>query len=248
MDPEANIPTRLQAEATGDGASPKPNFLSEIFPGLGIGLLVGILVGMSVSPVVGGVLSALGGLLGAMLGLSGDGGAPGDHVLSRFQVNGLRIGSFGFACVVGVLFGVYIRAHDLFSVPVKAQIASWEQAGFSKEEARQFVVFQMLRLKPEGKTVVSGDAPKGNSVLFGVVKDLDLCEKVSMGRYDNDPAEVLKAYRGLGKGNTQDRLTPLFKEFSTLADRIEHLSSNQQIQILQSVEGIICQIQKLDEK
>ena len=231
-------------------AARRPGALAQMFPSLGIGSLVGVLVGMSVSPVVAGILTTLGGLLAAMLGLQ-DGGpadAEAESAFARLRMNGLRIGAFGFACVAGVFVGVYVRAHDVFAVPVETQVRTWEAAGFPAEEARQLVIFHKLGITPEGKQITAGDAQKaGGSALYGTLADLDLCNKLSMQRLGNDVPEILRAYRQLDQGNEKDVRTPLYQALGALAQKVEKLPAESQREVLQSIEGVLCQAQRLDK-
>jgi hypothetical protein len=221
-----------------------------MFPTVGIGLLVGVLVGMTVSAVVAALLGTLGSLLAVLLGLQDGGAADGaaDGALARFRVNGLRIGAFGFACVAGLFAGVYVRAHDVFAVPVKAQVKAWTEAGFEEKEAQQLVVFHKLGITPEGKQIAAGDAQKAaSSSLFGTFSDIDLCSKVSMQRLGNDAPEVLRAYRQLDQGNETDTRTPLYRALGALAQRVEQLPAESQRDVLQSIEGVLCEAQRLEK-
>jgi hypothetical protein len=229
-----------------DVAPARVGLLAQAFPSLGIGLLVGMLVGLSVSPVVAGVLTTLGGLLAAMLGLQADGSDGGNAGLMRLRVNGVRIGSFGFACVAGVLVGLFIRNQDVFAMPIKQQIAVWRDAGYSEQEAQQFVAFQKFGFKPEGREIVQSDLQKAqSSALYNALSEVDLCEKISMGQYNNDTAEVVKAYRRLDVGDAEDRRTPLYAQLGRLGERLERLPPGEQREILASMEAILCEIQRL---
>jgi len=216
---------------------------------------VGLLVGLSVSPVVSGVLTTLGGLLGAMLGLQTNDAADASPGLGRFSINGIRIGVFGLACVAGVLTGLVIRVQDVLAVPLDQQVARWVDAGYSKKEARTFVAFQTTGLTLGGKDsapsqVVSGDVQKQHmSVLFNALSDVNLCEQVRLDQYGDDPKQraeqMLSAYHRLNLDDAKDKHTPLYKELGQLAGRLEQLPEPAQLEIMQSVEGILCAIQNI---
>jgi hypothetical protein len=235
--------SELHDVATRDGQPAGPTLLAQAFPSLGIGLLVGLLVGLSVSPVVAGVLTSLGGLLGALLGLQSE----GEGVFARLRVNGVRIGTFGFACVGGVLLGLFIRTHDVFAMDIKRQLATWTDAGYTREEAQQLVLLQKFNLKPEGKEVVQGATPTAQAtVLFNALKDVNLCEQISGAQYDNNPDEVLKAYKRLDKGDAKDRMSPIYARLGRLADAIAREPVDRQRQLLAGMEEVLCGIQALD--
>lgn len=213
---------------------------TQVFSGLGIGLLVGIIVGLSVSPVVSIILGSLAALLAAFMGLQ-DGGAAepaNPNFLSRLNMSGLRMGSFGFACVAGILFGLFIRSHDLLSIPVERQVEKWTKAGYKVEEARQFVAFQKLGVKPAAKEIIAGNIQKaGSSNLYAGLSQIDLCYEISLARYGDDASEVLKAYRR----QENEKLT-------RLADQIERLPGDEQKHVLKAVEEVLCELQTLSSK
>ena len=234
--------------------SPDPpgssHMLMQAFPSIGIGLLVGMLVALSLSPVVAGLLSTLGGLLAGILGLQQDGADASDGLHARLRVNGLRIGAFGFACVAGVLAGMFIRTHDLFAVPVKEQIAVWEDAGFTNEQAKQFVMYQKFGFRPEGITeAVETDRQKAQmSVLYGSLGEVNLCAKVATEQFDNDPVRVLAAYRRLNLDDEQDERTPLYRRFGDMATAVERAPVEQQREILSALQRVVCEIQRLENE
>ncbi|NUO79131.1 hypothetical protein HUU05_03570 [candidate division KSB1 bacterium] len=221
-----------------------------VFSGLGMGLLVGIIVGLSVSPVVSVILGALASLLAAFLGLQESGGAAAtaEGLMSKLKVNGMRIGSFGFACVAGILLGLFFRSSDLFSDSIQEEVAKWTKAGYTPAEARQFVAWKKLGIQPEGRQVQISEVQKAqSSSLFGTLADLDLCNKISLERLGNDPAEVLRVYRGLYKPEIQDEKNLLYQKLGALADKIERLPVEQQIETLKAVEEVLCELQRLEK-
>lgn len=222
--------------------------LINIFSGLGMGLLVGTIVGLSVSPVVSIILGALTSLLAAFLGLQNDGSATAEGLMSKLKINGVRIGSFGFACVAGILFGLFMRSSNPFADSIDAQVAKWTKAGYSATEARQYVAWQKLGIQPKDTQVQIGDVQKAQSgSLFGTLADLDLCNKISSERLGNDPAEILRVYRSLYNAGIEDEKNTLYQKFGALADKIERLPAEQQIETLKAVEEILCELQRLEK-
>lgn len=206
---------------------------AEVFSGLGLGLLVGVIVGLSVSPVVVIILGSLVSLLAAFLGIQEEESAKAasEKLLSRFKMNRLRTGSLGFACVGGILLGLFIRSHELFSVPVKEQMEKWTSAGYTKEEARQLVAFQKLGIKPEAREVIAGETQKAySSSLFSNSIDASLCEDLAMEKYGNDASKVLAAYRRTNNA-----------KLARLADQIEnHVPAERRGAIIQAIWEVIC--------
>ncbi len=205
----------------------------QIFSGLGLGLFVGTIVGLSVSPVVSTILGALASVLAAFLSLQG-GEATDEGWFSRLKMNGLRIGSFGLACVLGIFCGLFARSQDVFSSTLQEQIAKWTMAGYSKEEARQYVLYQKLGLVPEGRQVQLNEVQKAqSSSLFGELSAIDLCYELDPSRYDQEAQKILSAFR------RQDH-----EKLTRLADQIQNLPAEQQTAVLTSVWEVLCDLQK----
>ncbi len=221
-----------------------------VFSGLGMGLLVGIIVGLSVSPVVSIILGALASLLAAFLGLQEGGGTTttGEGLMSKLKVNGLRIGSFGFACVAGILLGLFFRSQEVFSDSIQEEVAKWTAAGYDSTKARQFVAWKKLGIQPKDTQVQITEVQKAqSSSLFGTLADLNLCNKISLERLGNDPSEVLRVYRDLYKPEIQDEKNTLYQKFGTLAGVIERLPAERQNETLKAVEEILCELQRLEK-
>jgi hypothetical protein len=109
------------------------NLALSFYSGAGIGILFGVIMGLSVSPTVAIVLGALTAILAAILGLND---------LSFSNAKAVRIGSFGFACVLGILAGLYIRTHDTLSPSSEVLMAEYQRLGFSDEQAREFIAIK----------------------------------------------------------------------------------------------------------
>ena len=116
--------------------------ITQVFSGVGMGLLVGIIVGLSVSPVVKTILGALAGLLAAFLGLqdsfySKQQEEDATKVYDRIKMSSIRAGSFGLACAVGILFGVFVRTHDLLTITIKDQVKNQIRYDRNKNEYKK---------------------------------------------------------------------------------------------------------------
>ena len=117
--------------------------VAQIFSGIGLGALVGLLVALSSAHVVGSVIAALTALLAGFFGLS------------KVELDkGWRIGSFGFACIVGVIVGLMIRNGGELLPTVESQVQEWTSAGYSEQQARELVSLQRLGVKPGGVELV----------------------------------------------------------------------------------------------
>jgi MFS family permease len=117
--------------------------VAQIFSGVGLGALVGLLVALSTAHVVGSVIAALVALLAGFFGLS------------KVELDkGWRIGSFGLACIVGIIAGLMIRNGGDLVPTVQSQIEDWTTAGYSAEQARELVALQRLGVKPSGVELV----------------------------------------------------------------------------------------------
>ena len=132
------------------------NNLIALFSGSGIGLLVGVLMGLAVSPTVGIIIGALASSLALMLGLN-------DQHFSHAKA--FRIGAFGFACVAGAFLGIFVRTHGLLAPSLQDQLNDYHKAGYTKEEALDFLKFTKFGImNPAWKIAVGevgGDDGKG---------------------------------------------------------------------------------------
>ena len=217
--------------------------LIHIFSGLGIGLLIGIIVGLSVSPVVSVILGALASLLAVFLGLQeglgtnvGQDEAQYQKVTQRLRVSSLKAGSFGFACVAGILIGLFIRNTEAFSPSMADRINELTTAGFSQDYARELVVFQKYGINPKTGEVQYTEMQKAQTgALFADVNPEDFCGDLSMDKYGNDVEKVLRAYRR----RENDQLTQL-------ADAIEQLNIpvENQSKLIIAIEEVICGLKK----
>ena len=144
------------ATAQEDSGSREPSkrlLLADVAAGGGMGLLVGMLLGLSVAQAVGGVIAALSALIGGFLGLTGG----GDYARSW------RTGAFGLACVIGALLGLFVRSGAVLAPSIEQDVAQWQRAGFSKEQALSYVAFARLGIKPAGSEMTARPVPDATS-------------------------------------------------------------------------------------
>jgi hypothetical protein len=219
----------------------------QIFSGIGMGLLIGIIVGLSVSEVASIILGALAALLAAFLGLqdqrssNGEIGGDSDSSLQRIKMSGLRVGSFGIACAFAILFGVYLRTHNVLSkkqLPIEEQVKKWTDAGYDDIKAQQLVVYQNLEILPEAmkiQTTASSEQNKKASIgsLFAWEGVKNLCNDFKTK--DRTVKQILNTYKNIGND-----------DFKELAESIEtHFPDEiQRYNFLQKIEIIVCGMQE----
>ena len=180
----ANTPTLSKRAGSGS--------FTHVFSGLGLGLLLGVIAGLSVSPVVQTILGALVTLITGFLAFQGTRGeADESDFLDRVNTNELRLGSFAFGAIAGILLGLVIRTHDLFGLPLDQEVQRWTQAGYSREEAQKYVAFQKLGVKPQGMEIVDAEIQKGtHSALMAEDSKIDLCSQLNPRHFADARANI----------------------------------------------------------
>jgi len=176
---------------------------SQVFASVGIGSLIGILLGLSSSPVVGLVVGSITAILTSLIGLKTS--ASDDESKSQLltgnqlKLAGIRTGSFGFACVVGICVGIFMRTHNVLSPTapsLQAQIAELTQIGLSTEAATKLVLNQKYNKKNASQA--QADSATSNlltkTVLF--TSNSELCEKIEVDRFASFNA-LMSFYRSL---------------------------------------------------
>lgn len=180
------------------------NLVLALFSGTGIGLLIGVLMGISVTPTVAVIIGALASGLAILLGLN-------DAHFNNAKA--VRIGGFGFACVLGIYFGLYARTHQMLSpepVPppsLAEQKAEYVAMGFSEREALDFIAFSRFKIKNPswilvGDPAASGAGAGGESLaekakmtlLFGAEVNLDKCDELDGPEADFDLIDVVDVF------------------------------------------------------
>lgn len=143
----------------------------EILAGVGLGFLIGTIIGLSIAEVTGIILGALTSVLAAFFGLK-----PAKEGEKPYHA---AIASFGFACLAAIFLGIFIRTHNLLAPSLEAQIEEYVEAGFSEEEARQYVLVQHLGIIPQGMTFSADSrSGSGSSVLMAGDEELILCTAI----------------------------------------------------------------------
>lgn len=193
----------------------------DVMSGTGLGLLLGMVVGLSTSPVVGIVVGALTSLLAVFLGLQG-GEDSKVAALARVQLNGVRIGCFGLAAVLGVLLGLYVRINNPLAEAPEHQLARWMRAFPDNPVlARQMMISERsglnatnLKFDAEAAGVavtLAAGAGARSASLFSNAGARDLCRELAPERFGNDTGNILNAYgdiEALAPVATQVRALP----------------------------------------
>ena len=212
----------------------------DVLAGGGIGLLLGILVGLSAIPVVANLLAAITAATVAFVGLrtqsksedSEDASETGraDPSMSAR----VRVGSFAIFCVLGILSGIFIRAHDLLARPLAERVAEWKTSGFSDAEARAIVLFQDTRITPSGWTIEKDAGPAGSksSLLYGSATQL--CSETEPSKF-SDAVTTLKAWEAYGE---------VWKRLGAVVQ--SQIPADRQQQTLRALHAAICADQKKD--
>jgi hypothetical protein len=202
--------------------------LSQVFAGAGLGLLVGLLLGLSTSPTVALVVGALATAMTTLLGF-----ARADTNTSNISLRGsaVRLGSFGFACALAVLVGLLMRTHEWASPSVDQQIKTLVKAGYSLDEARQWVEYRSLGtvLNPAAHAAPGADnrTPAiGSSVLFSGTDSGD-CQYFDTSQYKN-VKEQLHSLQLLGG------------VYAKYAQKISSLDDQKQKAALEGLQLIYC--------
>jgi hypothetical protein len=202
----------------------------QILPGASIGFLVGLLVGLSTSQVVGSILAGLTALLAAFFGLSGSSQLSKSDEFKQTDYAGqaARIASFGIICAAAVIFGIYLRTHNLLGSSPSELVKQWEAVGLSTEQARNVAIYQQVGILPQGLSADDKGRLAGAmaTVLFGAASTSD-CEPLSAAR-KTDPVDRLRAFRNTGG------------EWEKVADTIEGLTTDKQSRIMEATWQLVC--------
>jgi hypothetical protein len=214
-------------------APPPAGAAAQVFAGCGLGLLLGIIAGLSVSPVVQTILGALVAIVTGFLGWQTAAPKPAADGVPSPAARNLqewRIGSFGLACVAGILLGLYVRTSEPFT-SIAARVHKWTDAGYSGAEAREYVAFQHLGIQPKDKTVVAGDMQKAQRVnLFANEQKSSVCAQVNQ---DLDAAGRLNVF----EQQHRDALTRLARE-------IRQAPAASQEGLAKAAAGAICEMEE----
>lgn len=177
-----------------------------------MGLLLGLIMGLSVSPTTKIVLGVIAAGLGTFLGFDksafkGSPTAENQPNRSSF-LRELRVGSFGFAVVAGILLGMTIRTHELLSPTIVESVERWTEAGYQPTVARQFVALERLRIDPKsGEVREMTDADRSRVVaLFGSEEIIELSQMIEVESWAANMDAAIADANALGLGELEDLL------------------------------------------
>lgn len=209
-----------------------------ILAGIGMGLLLGLIMGLSVSEVVKVIMAAMTAILGAFLGFdkrSYTGVTTDDYQKEKENTlfTSLRAGWFGIAVIAGILSGMFIRTHEVFTPSVEKSVKQWTDAGYDPVYARKLVVFQRLAINPNSGEVgpVTSITRATSSNLFSAAQVASLCNNMDPDQWNNDWS--------VAKENI------LSLHISSLASLAESIETNvkdndQKFRLLKALSGIFC--------
>lgn len=214
-----------------------------IFSGIGLGLLLGLIMGLSVSETVKIVMGALTAVLGAFLGFdrrsfSGISSEEFQKENQNAHFTALRAGWFGFAVIAGILFGMWIRTHEVFSFSLEKSIKQWTDAGYEPDYARKLVVFQRLAINPQTGEVgaITETQRVHSSSLFSEEQEENLCATIDPDNFNNEWS-IAKA-----KISSLDNAS-----LNSLLDVIEtNVPENQRFDFLRGLRYLVCSMKGSD--
>jgi hypothetical protein len=192
----------------------------------GIGALLGMLVGMSTAPVVANLVATFTAAAVAFLGLRGSAtapvAAPGAPAPAAAPASSntlhIRIAAFAIAAIAGILVGVYIRAHDLFSPTAAQRVRAWQEAGVPRRDAVKLLMFRE-GIVPEGWKVDPKHAPTTQSLSVLYSATVEEWEEADPKRWGNKPDKSVENWTARGG------------QWKALAETVKtHVPSDQQQQ------------------
>jgi len=182
------------------------------------------MVGLSKSPVVAIIVSALAAGLLTLLGFS--------RAIKKGEPTGMsdspaRLGAFGFACAGALVLGVCAREHNWLSPSIAEQVQSVKNAGFSAEQARQWVAYMNVG-SPDTNANASSRITTGRSgsMLFAG-SDAGDCQFFKTSSYKDSQGEL-------------DSLKMQHGNYEALALKLSSLTPEEQNAILASLEPFFC--------
>jgi hypothetical protein len=212
---------------------------ADLMSGMSLGLLLGLVVGLATSPVVGIVVGALVSLLAVFLGLE----SRADSnltILSKVQINGVRISAFGLAAVAGVLLGQYVRINNPMAEAPERQLARWSKAFPGNPAlAAQMMINERTGITPNALsfdsnaaavavTAAVGPAPNRPGLYSGA-SDKALCGVLAPKLFGHSVENILQRYSNEGG------------VFASVAKRIGELPQDQQLGALAGAHALLCE-------
>jgi uncharacterized membrane protein (Fun14 family) len=164
-----------------------------VLSGIGMGLLLGLIMGLSTSEVVKVVMAALTALLGVFFGFekrsfSGMQKEEYEKDKNETLLTALRAGWFGLSVVAGILFGMWIRTNEVFTIPVEKSVQQWIDAGVDSAYARKLVIYERLAIDPNtGEAGEIGTMQRGHqSSLFSAESIKKISNAIDTLNWDNN--------------------------------------------------------------
>lgn len=194
----------------------------EIASGAGLGLLVGTLVGLSTSSVVGPVIGALAAVVAAFLGFKA---APAENDLSGSRQ--WRTAGFGFACVAGLVFGIFARANDWLGEPPNRQVKYWIDAGATREAAVAYVAYERLGIKPTGSEIVPLPRSSTSASVLFASHDVSECTQLARDRFAS-PTDRLRAMQDTGG------------VWQSFAGQVESVAADKREELIEAGYRLVC--------
>ncbi len=177
-----------------------------ILSGIGMGLLLGLIMGLSVSEVVKAIMATLTAALGAFLGFekrsfSGMDNETYTKDKNETLLTSLRAGWFGIAVVAGILFGMWIRTNEVFTIPVEKSVKQWTDAGYDTATALKYVAYQRIGINPTtGEAGEIGEMQRAHqSNLFSAEDIASLCSTIDPDNWNNDWEKAKEEMMALDK-------------------------------------------------
>jgi hypothetical protein len=223
----------------------KTHLTLSLFGGAGIGLLFGVIMGTSVEPIVATMFGTLTTLLAGILGLN-------DKYFS--DTKAVRIGAFGFACVVGAYLGLFVRSHNLLSPSLSDLKLKYLAVGYTEQQALNFITQKEFGIALISNPVVSDTGSEAHvsipqatvidpsvmkqhsSLLFSAPVELSGCDELEYTDVSLPLDEVINNFE----------LTGGVWEVLGLYV-VENVVEARQKSILLSIKDSACQVSKVDE-
>ncbi|MEO8620022.1 MAG: hypothetical protein ABI625_03080 [bacterium] len=182
---------------------------------------------MTTAPVVGTIIGALAALFATIFGVK-------DQDLSSFA----RIGGFGALCVLGVMGGIYLRAHNSLGTNAGQQVAEWTAAGYTLPVARAIVLYRELGVLvgPRGELTTTSRAEKVSAASLTSTslsgKGAEECANMAPSQFGDDPAKIIASYRATGDG------------WQNLAAALDNVPVAAQKQLIHAAYDLACAAEK----
>jgi hypothetical protein len=188
-------------------------------------------------------MGALTAVLGAFLGFdrrsfSGISSEEFQKENQNAHFTALRAGWFGFAVIAGILFGMWIRTHEVFSLSLEKSIKQWTDAGYEPDYARKLVVFQRLAINPQTGEVgaITETQRVYSSSLFSAEQEASLCGVIDPDNFNNDWS-IAKAKISALESTSLNSLLGVIET---------NIPENQRVDFLRGLRYLVCSMKGSD--